>query len=713
MSFERVHRSKSQRPQSSLSTSQFAPRPFPVQKPERPLTQEDIENEAFQQNKFEAFGLQLKEKHGTITPVEQEKLGMLQAKMDSFWTQRMERAKAQPNLLEILIRNAQSAQATEPAAPVQPKLTIGQPNDQYEQEADRVAEQVMSMAPPVTSNIQRQAEEEQEEVQTKPLAETITPIIQRQEEVSDEEPIQTKCEACEQEENIQRSSNGRGQTQSNLESRLSASKGGGSSLSDEVRSFMEPRFRTNFSQVRVHTNNEAMQMNQELNAQAFTHKQDIYFGSGKNPENNALTAHELAHVVQQRATAISLKPVTAQSESEWALTHPGEIEEVAVGGDSPSNEFVFWNLLVSSAVLPQEHQNRLHSDIIPRWQSLLKNRSDLQIKIIGSASASGKQSGNEKLATARAIAVRDLLTTGGIPTNRIEVVSVGNRQPFADENVPDAEVANQNKARNRRVEFFLFVPTQVVKTLDPGVRPRVHSFDAVFSQEVSANIDPSKNSFTDIAGRTERGASILVTANVELDGLPGSEIGFLQILTQDIRQGIYRSSDRSQTLVLDYSRCSDVPCRDVLEASLPFSLTGEGRSVGSPTGGLVDLKFNDSPGFVLPLKVSESGDFHNSGAKFILEQTDWFMQFAVVLGVRQGMNFLALKNLVWSVSSSRTGISRGIAIGQPRVGEISRGDGMPAAVNLSSATSLATCRFMTRRMDNPLDSGVCRPSVSK
>lgn len=119
MSFQRVHRSKSQSPQSSSSTSQFAPRPFPVQEPKRLPTQEDIENEAFQQNKFEAFGLQLKEKSGTITPVEQERLGVLQAKMDSFWSQRMERAKAQPNLLEILIRNSQTTQTTESQAPVQ------------------------------------------------------------------------------------------------------------------------------------------------------------------------------------------------------------------------------------------------------------------------------------------------------------------------------------------------------------------------------------------------------------------------------------------------------------------------------------------------------------------------------------------------------------------------------------------------------------------
>jgi hypothetical protein len=40
-------------------------------------------------------------------------------------------------------------------------------------------------------------------------------------------------------------------------------------------------------------------MNRELGAQAFTHGSDVYFGAGKSPGNNQLTAHELTHVVQQ------------------------------------------------------------------------------------------------------------------------------------------------------------------------------------------------------------------------------------------------------------------------------------------------------------------------------------------------------------------------------------------------------------------------------
>jgi Domain of unknown function (DUF4157) len=116
MSFQRIHQARSQNPQISSSSSQFAPRPFLGREPQRPPTQEDLANEAFQQNKFEVSGLQLKQEKGTITPVEQERLDVLQAKRDEFSAQPMERAKAQPNLLEILIRNSQATQTPESPA---------------------------------------------------------------------------------------------------------------------------------------------------------------------------------------------------------------------------------------------------------------------------------------------------------------------------------------------------------------------------------------------------------------------------------------------------------------------------------------------------------------------------------------------------------------------------------------------------------------------
>ena len=251
-------------------------------------------------------------------------------------------------------------------AVIQPKLAIGAPGDKYEQEADQMAAQVMSMAAPANQqSVQREMapEEEKEKLQTKPLAASITPLVQREmapKPEEEEQPVQTKPLAGftiqremapkpeeeeqplqakplagstiqreiapkpEQEEqplqtkpSLQRVTEADGNDpSSSLENQLSSSKGGGSPLSDEVRSFMEPRFGADFSSVRVHTGGEAVQMNRGLGAQAFAHGNDIYFGAGKSPGNNELTAHELTHVVQQSGSAgfsQSSAPVQKQS----------------------------------------------------------------------------------------------------------------------------------------------------------------------------------------------------------------------------------------------------------------------------------------------------------------------------------------------------------------------------------------------------------------
>jgi Domain of unknown function (DUF4157) len=268
---------------------------------------------------------------------------------------------------------------------VQAKLTIGQPNDRYEQEADRVAEQVMGMpdAKPAVQRegmpgeelqtkslgraIQREVMPEEEEVQAKPLSATITPLVQREvmpeeeEEVQakslggeiqreavpeeEEEPIQAKLiqrEAMEEEEiQAKRSSGGELEAGGDFESRLGSSKSGGSPLPEDVRSFMEPRFGADFSGVRVHTGSEAVRMNREVGAQAFAHGQDVYYGAGKGPGKDALTAHELTHVVQQSGrTAASdvSKSATTQTTRISAEVIPGMVQRdmLPVAKFSPS-----------------------------------------------------------------------------------------------------------------------------------------------------------------------------------------------------------------------------------------------------------------------------------------------------------------------------------------------------------------------------------------
>jgi hypothetical protein len=87
-------------------------------------------------------------------------------------------------------------------------------------------------------------------------------------------------------------------------------------------------------------------MNRELGAQAFAHGNDVYFGAGKSPGNNELTAHELTHVVQQTGNrktlhsiqAIQLHPSTAnyiQRDGGHVTTQGGEIRLSQFPPDPP------------------------------------------------------------------------------------------------------------------------------------------------------------------------------------------------------------------------------------------------------------------------------------------------------------------------------------------------------------------------------------------
>ncbi len=94
-----------------------------------------------------------------------------------------------------------------------------------------------------------------------------------------------------------------------LEERIKKSKGKGQSLPDGVRAFLEAELGADFSEVVIHTDGEAIAMNKELNALAFTNGFDIYFNAGQyRPDSKAgqkLLAHELTHVIQQ--TGVSKK----------------------------------------------------------------------------------------------------------------------------------------------------------------------------------------------------------------------------------------------------------------------------------------------------------------------------------------------------------------------------------------------------------------------
>ncbi|PJJ10309.1 uncharacterized protein DUF4157 [Flavobacterium sp. 1] len=172
---------------------------------------------------------------------------------------------------------------------IQKKLSVGSANDTYEVEADIMADKVMRMQESQQgtvsysgSLVQRKCAhcEEEEKIQKKLLADNITPLIQRSSNSEDGNHASDY-----------------------VENQINSSKGGGSSMDNGTKKFMESRFGIDFSGVRIHTGSQAVQMSRELNAQAFTVGNDVYFNEGKyNPNSESgrhLLAHELTHTVQQ------------------------------------------------------------------------------------------------------------------------------------------------------------------------------------------------------------------------------------------------------------------------------------------------------------------------------------------------------------------------------------------------------------------------------
>jgi hypothetical protein len=189
---------------------------------------------------------------------------------------------------------------------IQAKLSVSQPNDRYEQEADRVADTVMRMPDPV---IQRQPSEE-ETIQTS-LIGPITPLMQRQVEEEKEEPVQMLQRQVEEEKEepvqAKQATPQPPNVTPDLESSIQAMRGGGKSLPEDTRSFYESRFGYDFGGVRVHTDSQASEAAGQLSAQAFTIGQNIFFNTGRyEPQTSQgkwLLAHELTHTVQQKPGA--------------------------------------------------------------------------------------------------------------------------------------------------------------------------------------------------------------------------------------------------------------------------------------------------------------------------------------------------------------------------------------------------------------------------
>ena len=364
-------------------------------------------------------------------------------------------------------------------ATIQPKLKIGQLGDKYEQEADAMADQVMqsfSRQPIVQAKCAECAEDEKvqmmegekEGMRKGGGLQRMAIFESNEDQAAGISPFRG---------GTQMKSNAPNEASVDLQTRLNASKGRGQTLSDDTRSPMESAFGKDFSSVRVHTGSEAVQMNQELGAQAFTHGSDVYFNEGKyrpeTTEGQRLLGHELTHVVQQGGgkpiSEISKKPIDRSAKSTNNITAPtiqrtcgipaatiGQAANCTGLSSNPVGDRVLFRVNCDDFKSNSERA---------KVQAFADSMTETDIVTVhGFASIDGPLDFNMNLSCARALRVANLLELHGILPSQINMVSQG----------PTPGAAQQMRS--------------VVLERDPDVsRPVVPQLDAVTAGPVPGN----------------------------------------------------------------------------------------------------------------------------------------------------------------------------------------------------------------------------------
>lgn len=277
------------------------------------------------------------------------------------------------------------------ALPLQTKLTISEPGDKYEQEADRVADQIMRMPEP---QLLHQATRPQpsigqriNRVYTKCENEVRRQPIKEDEEVRQANAISWNAV----------------EPTSGLDSRINDPCGRGQPLPQSLRNFFEPRFGHDFSGVRVHTDKRAAQLTRDVNARAFTVGRDLVFGAGQyvleTTTGQRLLAHELTHVVQQNSH-LEAPMTTLRRQKEEKPEEKKETESKPCGKPIKSKDTlseVSWG--ETSGIYPSE-KNKFNPE---KWDSektceLLKARKAIhEVAMRGKRVHKGKPDPKDKI----------------------------------------------------------------------------------------------------------------------------------------------------------------------------------------------------------------------------------------------------------------------------------------------------------------------------
>jgi len=195
------------------------------------------------------------------------------------------------------VKNAFFTPQSNSPSTIQAQQTVNRPGDKYEREADVVANAVIE-------------------------GEKNAPIVQHK-------MIQRKCKGCDESENhIQKKAEGSGNTTTpSLSKQIINASGKGNPLPSGTLAEMNSSFGADFRRVNIHEGENSARMSNELNAQAFTFGDHIYFNKGKyNPGSNSgkrLLAHELTHTLQQQGSVKRIQREPADNSSLEACMKQG------------------------------------------------------------------------------------------------------------------------------------------------------------------------------------------------------------------------------------------------------------------------------------------------------------------------------------------------------------------------------------------------------
>ncbi len=172
-------------------------------------------------------------------------------------------------------------------------LQVGPAGDKYEQEADSMADYVTRTPTTTTqsSSVQRAYKE---------------PRLQRQQD----DELQMKRIST-----IQRDGGGAGFAVDGKFEKEMKGSGRGKPLPPDLQAEFGSKMGADMSSVRVHTDNKAAGLSRQIQAKAFTHKNNIYLGEGQYKPNTIqgkrLLAHEATHTIQQGAVRAKGSGVTS------------------------------------------------------------------------------------------------------------------------------------------------------------------------------------------------------------------------------------------------------------------------------------------------------------------------------------------------------------------------------------------------------------------